>query len=269
MSKSKWRLLNTGCNPGAYNMAVDEKLLHQVITGDSLPIIRFYSWAPAAISLGYFQKPEEVLDLAGCRDRNIDVVKRITGGRAVLHHYEVTYSIIASENETLVSGSIIQSYLKISKALLRGLRSLSIPAELVPHGGKKKGLTTACFDAPSWYELTISGKKLAGSAQTRKQGALLQHGSILLDLDINELADTMKFSGPQAKDRFKRMMADRACAINQIMPRQFTVQEVTKALTNGFIDEWQINAVPDKLTKKENRLIAGRMNKAKGKAVFS
>ncbi|MBO8168413.1 MAG: lipoate--protein ligase family protein [Thermoanaerobacteraceae bacterium] len=252
----QWRLINTGYNTGAYNMAVDEVLLRQVSTGRSKPVIRFYGWKPPAITLGYFQDLEREIDTASCRKRGIDIVRRLTGGRAVLHHYEVTYSVIAPEKDERVSGTIIQSYLKISRGLVAGLRSLGIPAELTPHG-KKPGpdSTAACFEAPSWYEIVIDGKKLVGSAQTRKNGTLLQHGSVLLDLDVEELADTIKFKRPEIKERFIKSFPRKACAVNQVMDRKFDFDTVAAALTKGFEQEFRITLVPENLTVEEQALV--------------
>ncbi|MDW7673613.1 MAG: biotin/lipoate A/B protein ligase family protein [Bacillota bacterium] len=253
----QWRIIDTGFNDGYYNMAVDEALLHSVTSSESEPVIRFYGWQPAAISIGYFQKLEDEIDIAGCAKRGIDVVRRLTGGRAVLHHQEITYSIIAPENNPAVSGSIVQSYLKISQGLLYGLKSLGIPVELVPHGVKPTGdSTAACFEAPSWYELAVEGKKLVGSAQTRKNGSLLQHGSILIDLDIDLLADTITFKSQQAKERFIKSFSLKATSIHQVMKRVYNYNELRDTLTAGFQKALDISLEQSSLTDREAGLIS-------------
>lgn len=258
----QWRLLNTGYNPGPYNMALDEALMSQVIDGSSKPVIRFYGWQPACVTLGYFQDLDKEIDVPGCKQRGIDMVRRLTGGRAVLHHYEVTYSLIAPELDERVSGTIIQSYLKISRGLVSGLKSLGIPVDLAPHGKKPEAdSTAACFEAPSWYEVVLDGKKLVGSAQTRKKGVLLQHGSILLDLDVDELADTIQFKNDKIKDRFKRTFPAKACAINQVMQKRQDFNHTVSALIKGFEQELKIDLVPDSLTKTEIESTAELINK--------
>lgn len=261
MTSDTWRLIDTGYRSGSFNMAADEVLMTQVSSGTSSPILRFYCWRPAAVSLGYFQAVDQVIDLEGCKKRGIEVVRRITGGRAVLHHYELTYSIIAPQQHPAVSGSILESYLKISKCLLNALHSLGIPVQLVPRGVKSGPATSACFDAPSWYELTVDGKKLVGSAQTRRQGTLLQHGSILLNLDVEELADTIRFNDFSAKQRFKKMIRHRACAINQLSQHHFSTEKIATAIVAAAQKAWKVRFRSDALTNAEQTLISGNADR--------
>ena len=184
-----WRLLDSGPNIGVYNMAVDEELLARAQAGETTSTLRLYTWQPPAVSIGRFQKIETAVDIEACRQRGIDIVRRITGGRAVLHHQELTYSIIARTDDPLFPTNVHGTYKIIAAGLLQGLRNLGIPAEMVSRSGryaalvKKDSKDPACFSSPSWYEILVHNRKIIGSAQRRLSGAFLQHGSILTDYD--------------------------------------------------------------------------------------
>ena len=173
-----WRLINSGFQTGAMNMALDEALLHSVANG-ALPVLRFYRWQPATVTLGYAQSVVTDLDLDVCRQADLDVVRRSTGGRAVLHDHEVTYSVIAPLNTALFGNSVLDCYRVISEILQKTLIQLGLPAQLVPGKSRCGNQSTAkavCFSTPSQYELVIDGRKVAGSAQKRHGQAFLQHG---------------------------------------------------------------------------------------------
>jgi lipoate-protein ligase A len=184
-----WRYIDSGKNIGAYNMAVDEELLARAQAGDRVPVLRFYGWDPPAVSLGRFQKIEEAVDSEACRQRGFDIVRRITGGRAVLHRHELTYSVISRIDNPLFPPNVHGTYKVIAEGLLAGLRNLGISGEIVSRTSRHAHLVEAgakdpaCFSSPSWYEIVVNGKKIVGSAQRRLSHAFLQHGSILIDYD--------------------------------------------------------------------------------------
>ncbi|MBD3164292.1 octanoyltransferase [Candidatus Woesearchaeota archaeon] len=176
----KFRLIDTGFNDAFQNMAVDEALL-----SSELPVLRFYRWKPAALSIGYFQHIGQI-NKQFCRNNSIDIVRRITGGNAVLHNNELTYSFIIDEKE--MPKGVTESYKKIAQGLLNGLRNLGLDAAMnkdIAHGEK----SMLCFSEPSWYEIVVNKKKIIGSAQKRIKGKLLQHGAILVDIDIKKYAN--------------------------------------------------------------------------------
>jgi lipoate-protein ligase A len=254
MSK-KWRVIDTGANDGFHNMAVDEAIMAGVRQGVAPATIRFYRWSPPAVTIGYFQHIQREIDLAKCTQMGVDVVRRLTGGRAVLHHREVTYSIACPEADPLAGGTVIQSYLRISRGLLAGVRSLGAPAELVPYGAKKdSSQSAACFEAPSWYELLVGGKKLLGSAQTRKQGIMLQHGSLPLELDEELLATLFYFSSEGERDNFKRRFSGKATALNCWSALSPTYDQVTAALKQGLAEALGIELLAGELTACEQEL---------------
>lgn len=169
------------------NMMIDEQLLEAAVQGETIPVLRFYTWAPPAVSLGRFQDEETSVNREACGRLGIDIVRRITGGRAVFHNKELTYSIIARTDNPLFPSSVIGAYKIIAEGLLGGLRNLGVSAEMVSRSGRYASLVRkdvrepACFSSPSWYELLVQGRKIIGSAQRRVGGAFLQHGSILID----------------------------------------------------------------------------------------
>lgn len=190
-----WRLINSGFQTGAMNMALDETLLHAVAKGTSAPVLRFYRWQPATVTLGYAQSATTDIDLEVCHHAGLDVIRRSTGGRAVLHDNEVTYSIIAPSVSNLFGNSVLDSYRVISEVLQKALQRLGLPAKLVPgrpRGGQLNATKAVCFSAPSQYELVIDDHKVAGSAQKRHGQAFLQHGSIPLEMDLELLGKVLK-----------------------------------------------------------------------------
>jgi len=182
-----WRLLVDAPLVGAWNMAVDEVLLDGVAAGTTPPTIRFYGWNPPCLSLGYFQ-PFDVVDVDGCRALGVDVVRRPTGGRAILHDRELTYSVALPAPVLGQDGGVLPSYYRLSLVLQDGLRRLGVPATLAPESARSSAAHgPVCFDRPSAHEILLHGRKLVGSAQTRRGGGLLQHGSILNEPRIDKL----------------------------------------------------------------------------------
>ncbi len=228
-----WKLLRTGANFGAYNMAIDEELLACAQAGEQTPVLRFYRWNPPAVSLGHFQKTETAVNLEACKKRGIDVIRRITGGRAVFHHRELTYSIVARTDNPLFPPGVLGTYKIIASCLVAGLRNLGIPAEAVSRGSmlaglvKKRPKDPACFSSPSWYEIVAGNKKIIGSAQRRLSGAFLQHGSILIDFDPRLEAEII----PGANT------GDLATSVNQVLSREVPSEEIIDALLRGFSSE--------------------------------
>lgn len=191
----EWRLIKSGFQTGAMNMALDEALLHAVAKGASPPVLRFYRWQPATVTLGYAQSVFRDIDLEICRRTGLDVVRRSTGGRAVLHDKEVTYAVIAPSVSGLFGSSVLDSYRVISDVLQNALQRLGLAAQLVPgrpRGGSQSDAKAVCFSAPSQYELVIDDRKVVGSAQKRHGQAFLQHGSIPLEMDLELLGKVLK-----------------------------------------------------------------------------
>ena len=255
--KSKWYFINSGpCSP-SYNMALDEALLDMHSQGEIPPVIRFYEWNPATLSIGYFQSAEKDIDFDALKTQQLGFVRRPTGGRAVLHESELTYSIIVTEEYPNMPATVTEAYRVLSDGLLVGFQNLgldayfSIPDTEEKQADLKKPKSAVCFDAPSWYELVVEGKKVAGSAQTRQKGVILQHGAILLDLDEEKLLSVFKFSSPEAKERMRRKLPEKAVAINQLTDMEITIPQCIKAFKEGFEQALEIELVPYELTDEQ------------------
>jgi lipoate-protein ligase A len=235
-----WLYIDSGPNPAARNMAFDEDLLARAQAGEKTPVLRFYHWDPPAISLGRFQKIEESVNADACKRLGFDIVRRITGGRAVLHNRELTYSIVARTDAPLFPPDVHGSYTVIAAGLLAGLRNLGIPAEIVSRSGQHAALVDkddknpACFSSPSWHEIVVHGKKIVGSAQRRLSNAFLQHGSILISYDQALEAEVIAGSGS-------------GCGVTSItreLGRDISLQEVKEAFRTGFSNALRIEFTP-------------------------
>lgn len=258
----KWYYLDSGKCSASYNMALDEALLNWHSEGLIPPVIRFYEWAPATLSIGYFQKVERDIDLEAVRASNLGFVRRPTGGRAVLHDQEITYSVIVSESHPKMPETVTEAYRVISEGLLEGFRDLgleayfSVPDTEEKRADLKKPKSAVCFDAPSWYELVVAGKKIAGSAQTRQKGVILQHGAILLSLDLELLLSVFKFETEEQKEKMRNKLPEKAVAIDRLTDRAITVEQCKTAFKRGFAKALEIELVPFELTEEQKVYVA-------------
>ncbi len=237
-------------------MAVDEAIMKIHSQGDTPPTLRFYCWKPAALSLGYFQKTEEEINYENCQKEGIDLVRRLTGGRAILHDQELTYSIVIREDYNLLSDSIEKSYQQISRGLVNGLQSLGVPAELkAVERGKKapSGHSAACFDAPSWYEVILDNKKLIGSAQRRKDNTILQHGSLPLAIDANKIFELLNYNSEVERKKARRIFKTKSTSLSKA-GYNYSYQKLESALTTGLSQALGIEFEKGDLTETEKEL---------------
>ena len=218
---TRWRLVVTPAAGGAENMALDEALMERAReTGEW--VVRVYSWSRPTISLGRNQSARGRYDLSRISALGLDVVRRPTGGRAILHHREITYSVTAPSEE---AGDLRQSYDRINRLLLEALRSLGVHASVFSTTTRAPSPGMApCFDEPSAGELTVAGRKLAGSAQWRADGALLQHGSILIEDDQSLLSSLALGGGPGI------MPAPSPATLAEALGRAPSVEDIAVAL---------------------------------------
>lgn len=245
--KEKWRLVHDPPLPGKINMERDMEFHRQVARGEALPTLRFYRWDPPALSLGRFQKPEEVADIRACRDLGIDIVQRPTGGRALLHCKELTYSVAVPEGHPKVPGSVLGAYRVFSLALVKGLARLGIEAELASRESRGRGRSPgACFDSPSAYELQVQGKKVVGSAQVRRDGALLQHGSVLFSLELDVYRKILlPPPGRRGPSDFLKSLEEGAAGLEDLGYR-VDPQGLAAALKAGFAGALDIEFIVEK-----------------------
>jgi lipoate-protein ligase A len=255
-SPATWQLLLSGPADGATNMAVDEALLLSIAAGETLPTLRFYAWTPPCLSLGYAQPLSDV-DLAQLRARQWGLVRRATGGRAILHTDELTYSVIAPMAEPRVSGGVVESYRRLSAGLVRGLELLGVAAradrEYALPGRDAKG--AVCFETPSNYEITVGDKKLLGSAQTRKQGVVLQHGALPLCGDIARICDVLWFEAAEERRCARERVCERAttvAACGQVV----TWEQAAQAMARGFAETLNLTLQEGALTLAQEETVA-------------
>lgn len=238
--KQKWNFINSGKSAPAFNMALDEALLQWHSQGKIGPTIRFYGWDPATLSIGYFQKVEKEINLEAVQRYQLGFVRRPTGGRGVLHEHELTYSVIVSETNPKMPKGVTESYRVISEGVLEGFKQLGLDAYFAVPKTKteqetlKHPRSAVCFDTPSWYELVVEGRKVAGSAQTRQKNVILQHGSIILDIDKKKLFDLFKFQSERVRERLLIGFGQKAVAINELSKRNITIEEAELAFKRGF-----------------------------------
>ncbi|MCR4424785.1 MAG: lipoate--protein ligase family protein [Firmicutes bacterium] len=229
-----WRIVWSPALPGPENMAVDEAILESVKQGLAPPTLRFYTWSPACVSIGYFQCAAASTDMAEIKRRGLGFVRRPTGGRAILHDDELTYSVVAPVSLLPGPSSVLDTYLTISRGLLSGLLALGAQVELAPRGGDRPGhaKSAACFDTPSSYELVSGGRKVVGSAQTRRGGVLLQHGSVPISMDFQLLTAVLGL-----EPRMKETLRSGVVTVSELLGRGIEPRELGEALAGGLIRE--------------------------------
>lgn len=215
------RLLDTGAASAAFNMGLDEAILEEVAQGKSPPTLRFYAWTPPAVSIGYFQGMREEIDLAACDRLGVEAVRRVTGGGAVFHDAEVTYSLILPEGQILAPAEILESYRRICSGLVAGFGRLGVEAAFAPIN-----------------DIVAGGKKISGNAQTRKQGCLLQHGTILLDVDAERMFALLLVPEEKLKGKLIENVKARVTGLRSLLGREVSYGEVARALADGCSEAW-------------------------------
>ena len=217
-------------------MAVDEAILEHIHRGESKPTLRLYAWQPPCLSLGYAQ-PFKDADMERLKAHGWDVVRRATGGRAILHTDELTYSVAGSADEPVLAGGVLESYNRLSKALLHAVRALSLPVEVKEYetAGHAPSVTNpVCFEVPSTYEITVNGKKLIGSAQARKKEGVLQHGSLPLRGDLTRICDALIFENESARQTAKERLLARATTVESVIGVETAWETAAQAFVRGF-----------------------------------
>ncbi len=257
MSIDTWRLLLTPPSRGAWNMAADEAILEGIGHASSQPTLRLYAWEPACLSLGYAQSLSDV-DLDRLLSHGWEVVRRPTGGRAVLHTDELTYSVIAPLSDPRVAGSLLDSYQRLAGALVEALRLLVLPVQVQEHSSEPSSQNTnpVCFEVPSSFEITVEGKKLIGSAQARRKEGVLQHGSLPLFGDLTRITQVLVFPDEETRAQAARRLLQRATTVETALGRKVTWQEAADAFVKAFQTVFQLDLQPGELTRVEKERAA-------------
>lgn len=218
----KIRTVETGFNSAALNMAIDEALIESV---GEVPILRIYGWRPAAVSIGYFQSMNEEVDITKCREIGVDIVRRLTGGGAVLHEYELTYSFISRRYPQ----NIVESYKWICDAIVISINRLGFDASFVPLN-----------------DIVIAGKKVSGNAQTRRKGVLLQHGTILLGVNVSKMFSVLKVPSEKLRDKIIEDVKERVTSLAGT-----TYDDMATSLKTSFAAKFEAKLIADTLSTEE------------------
>jgi lipoate-protein ligase A len=219
---NKIRVLETAYNNAALNMGIDEALMEKI--GES-PVLRIYGWRPGAVSIGYFQSIKDEVDLKKCSQIGVDVVRRLTGGGAVLHEFELTYSFITKEYPQ----NIMESYRWICEAIVISIKRLGFDASFVPLN-----------------DIVVQGKKVSGSAQTRRKGVLLQHGTLLLGVDIDKMFCILKVPSEKLRGKIIKDVKERVTSLAGT-----TFEEMASSLKTGFATKFDAKLIADTMSTEE------------------
>ena len=247
---AQWRLIVHDAADGATNMAIDEAILSAVAEGWAPPALRLYAWSPPCLSLGRNQPLADV-DLEACRAAGVEVVRRPTGGKAILHTDELTYSIALAAGDPRAAADVMEGYRRLSEGLLAGLRRLGVDAGPASHSDPwESEAGPACFEVPSNHEITAGGRKLAGSAQWRARGGVLQHGTIPIEGKIGRIVDYLALTEVE-REALRLAVQARGCTLEQILGRRVSFAETAQAVAVGFAGALNIALVEAGLTAHE------------------
>jgi lipoyl(octanoyl) transferase len=246
----RWRLLISEPTDGATNMAIDEALWRGRQAGSAPPTVRFFAWAPPTVSLGYGQPLDRHVNVEACRALGVGLVRRPTGGSAIYHdgpQRELTYSVAATAADLGIGAGLLETYRWIGAALLRGLRALGAPAELVPERPPDGPAPAFCFARTGVFEIEVGGRKLVGSAQRRQGDSFLQHGAVLLGIDEERVRTLF----PTTLDPLASLTT-----LEVTLGRRPTFDEVAEALTQAFECEHDLDLRPQGLSDRETDRVA-------------
>ena len=255
-------------------MAADDALVQSVACGEAPPTFRVFGWRPPAVSFGYAQRITREVDPQKCRQRGMDIVRRPTGGRAVLHWNELTYSVVCSADHPLLGGTVQEAYRKISRCLVAGIKRLGARVQLetgrqIQPSPRGKPLTSPCFSSTAQYEITLENRKLIGSAQRRMNNMLLQHGSILLGPEHQQIVDLMPAGKEALQARFRQELETQTTSLEQALNRPVSFEETADALRQGMCETLGIALIDTPLTPQEVALAERLVTQKYGTAAWN
>ena len=234
------RFLDLKVNDAYTNMAIDEALTKARGEGKAPDTLRFYRWKPSAVTLGYFQSVEDEVDLEAMKHYGIDLNRRISGGGAVLNSAEgeITYSIVMGENDLRISSDPTESYRYLCQGIIEGLTILGINSSFKPIN-----------------DIVVGSKKISGNAQIRRYGAILHHGTILVDYDAKQMFSVLKISDEKISDKLIQQAEERVTTIRRVLDRNISFNEVKKAMEKGFANALQVQLLRGDLSNYEKELV--------------
>jgi len=229
-------LIEDGPGDGRLNMAIDRAILTACDRGQAPATLRLYGWDRPTLSIGYSQNELKDVDRLQCEQRNIPIVRRFTGGRALLHQHEFTYSLVAPIPHQAFAGNLAGAFSAVSQAVIFSLeRAGVLNPEMVGKEKRTPGKRSpACLSTSNHWEITVKGKKLAGSAQRRLNGAFLQHGSILLDKDLELAHSLLRYSSESEKDRGLKNLVASTLTLKELLPKKPEWSELAPCFVDGF-----------------------------------
>lgn len=246
-----WRLITTPPVRGAWNMAVDEAILEHVERGEVFPTLRLYAWDPPCLSLGRAQ-PFTDVDVPRLQARGWDVVRRMTGGRAILHTDELTYSVTGTIHDPNLAGTLLESYNRLAGPLLVAVHDLGLPVEIKEDKVDNNGIPNpVCFEVPSMYEITVNGKKLIGSAQARRREGVLQHGTLPLTGDLARICQALAFPDESAREAAAERLLARATTVESVLGRQVAWETAAQTFVRAFEARLGLKLEEGELSKSE------------------
>ena len=252
-----WRVLSHGPQDGAWNMATDEAIAQAVGAGQVPATVRFYAWGAPTVSLGCLQATQGAIAQAVCRERGVGVVRRPTGGRAVLHHDELTYSVCVPRDDFWDRADVTESFRLLGAGLVAGLRRLGVSATLGARDNARsaEARASACFLMRRMPAVLVAEKKLVGSAQRRWDGVLLQHGSLLLGIDL-EMHQAVFPDWP------RNASYGDVTSLKALLSKLPSRSDMEQALLEGWADILHVTGCPGDLTADERdaaeRLVSER-----------
>jgi len=240
-----WRFLPLEVNDAFTNMAIDEAMLESRIQGKTQNTIRFYRWNPSAVSIGRFQSVEKEVNLGACKRLGIDIVRRVSGGGAVYHDFtrELTYSVIVDCGNERITTDVLTSYKGVCDGILKGLASLGVNVEL-----------EAANPSQRCPNIMIDGRKVSGNAQARRRGVLLQHGTVLIDLDIQTMLEVLRNPKLIMNETIVEFVRKRITTLSRELKREVDLEEVVTAMKKGFSEAFDISLAEGNLTTDEVNL---------------
>jgi len=260
MHSANWRIIEDSLCDGNLNMLTDHAILLACNEGKSPATLRLYGWKRPTLSIGYSQDMSKHIDLDSCQKNKIPVVRRFTGGRALLHQYELTYSVIAPIPHNLFPGSLKGSFERISHAILESLKIGGVKADRVSESKIRKRnigfkISPACFSVSNHCEITFQGKKLVGSSQRRLRSAFLQHGSVIIESNPQLTHGLLKYSSERDNNSVLKSLILNTTTLKEILNREPKYNVVAKWFVEGFKKSFSGNWEKGKLTRQELNII--------------
>lgn len=256
-----WRLILHSPASGARNMAIDEAVLEHAGRGEVPPTLRLFAWNPPCLSLGYAQ-PFTDVDITRLETNNWEVVRRITGGRAILHADELTYSVTGPSDEPNLAGTVLESYYRLSGALQTALSNLGLPVEIKKEKTENESVQNpVCFEVPSTFEITVKEKKIIGSAQARRKSGVLQHGSLPLVGDLTRICQVLIFSDESARLKAMNRLLARATTVESIVRRAVSWDAAAQVFIQAFESQLGVTLATGDLIESELELVEELISK--------